>query len=58
MRYLTPLQKTMIGHGLINFNNFFLKSLRLAALRRLGANLLRPITVDGKNFFDKVYEME
>ena len=31
-----------------------LKTLRLAALRRLGSNLIHLITVDGKNSFEKV----
>ena len=52
MRYLIPLQlwqlKTFFGNDLINFNKFFLKTLRLVALRRLGSNLFHSITVDGK----------
>ena len=52
VRYLIPLQlwqlKTLFRDGLINFNKFFLKTLRLAALRRLGSNLFHSITVDGK----------
>ena len=43
VRYLVPLQlwqlKTQFGDGLINFNKFFKKTLRLAALWRLGSNL-------------------
>ena len=57
MRYLIPLQlwqlNTLFGDGLINFNKFFLKTLRLAALRRLGSNLFHSITVDGKKEFLK-----
>ena len=60
VRYLIPLQlwqlKTLFGDGLINFNKFFLKTLRLAALRRLGSNLFHSITVDGKKeFLKKLY---
>ena len=55
MRYLIPLQlwqlNTLFGDGLINFNKFFLKPIRLAGLRGLGSNLFRSRTVDGKNFF-------
>ena len=58
VRYLIPLQlwqlNTMFGDGLINFNKFFLKTLRLAVLRRLGTNLFHSIIVDGKKFFEKV----
>ena len=52
VRYSIPLHlwqfKTLFGDGLINFNKFFLKTLRLAALRRVGSSLFRSITVDGK----------
>ena len=52
VRYLIPLQlwqlETLFGDGLINFNKFFLKTLRSAALRRLVSNLLHSVTVDGK----------
>ena len=34
----------------LNFNKFFLKTLRLAALRRLGSNMFHSITLDGKKF--------
>ena len=58
MRYLIPLQfwqlNTRFGGGLINFKKLFLKALRLAALRRLGSNLLHSITVDGKKEFLEV----
>ena len=57
MRYLIPLQfwelKTLIGDGLINFNNFFLKTLRLVALRRLESSLFLSMTVEGKKEFLK-----
>ena len=39
----------------LNFNKLFIKTLRLAAIRRLGSSLFYSITVDGKkNFFQKV----
>ena len=57
MRYLIPLQlwqlKTLFGNRLINFNNFFLKTLKLAALRRLGSSLFHSMIVDGKKEFLK-----
>ena len=56
-RYLIPLQlwqlNTLFGDGLINFNKLFLKTIRLAALRRLGSNLLDSTTMDGKKEFLK-----
>ena len=59
VRYLVPLQlwqlNTLFGDGLINFNKFFLKALRLAALRRLGSNLFHSITVDAKKELLKSY---
>ena len=59
VRYLVPFQlwqlNTLFGDGLINFNKFFLKPLRLAALRILGSNLFRSITVDMNKFFWKSY---
>ena len=59
MRYLIPLElwqlKTLFGNGLININEFILKTLRLAGLRRLGSSLFHSITVDGKKrIFEKV----
>ena len=59
MRYSITLQlrqlKTLSGGVLINFNKLFIKTLRLAAIRRLGSSLFHSITVDGKKeFFQKV----
>ena len=55
MRHLIPLQlwqlNSLFGDGLINFNKFFLKVLRLVTLRRLGSNLFHAMTVDGKKEF-------
>ena len=58
MRYSITLQlrqlKTLSGGVLINFNKLFIKTLRLAAIRRLGSSLFHSITVDGKKeFFSK-----
>ena len=54
VRCFIPLQfwqlKALFGDGLINFNKLFLKTLRLAALRRLESSLFHSITEDGKNF--------
>ena len=59
VRYLIPWQlwqlNTLFGNDLINFNKLFLKTLRLAALRRLESYLFHSTTVDGKNFFWKSY---
>ena len=61
MRYLIPLQlwqlKTRFGDGLINFNNFLLKTLRLAALQRLGSSMFHSMTLDGKKeFLKRIFE--
>ena len=57
MRYLIPLQlwqlKTLFGDGRINFDNFFSKTLRLAAFRRLVSSLFHSVTVDGKKIVEK-----
>ena len=57
VRYLIPLQlwklNTLFVDGLINVNKLFLKTLRPAALRRLGSNLFHSIAVDGKREFLK-----
>ena len=57
VRDLIPLQlwqlNTLFADGLINFYKFFLKTLRLVALPRLGSNLFHSITVDGKKEFLK-----
>ena len=62
MRYLIPLElwqlKTLFGNGLININEFILKTLRLAGLRRLGSSLFHSITVDGKKEFLKKLSLE
>ena len=44
--------KTLIGVGLINFNKFFLKTLRLVALPRLGSSLFHSITGCKKRIFE------
>ena len=58
VRYLISLQlwqlNTLFRDGLINFNKFFLKTLRLAVLRRLWSNSFHSIIVDGKKEFLKV----
>ena len=46
---------TLFGDGLINFNKFFLKTIRLAGLRGLRSNLFHSRTVDGKKSFWKSY---
>ena len=55
VRHLIPSQlwqlNSLFGDGLINFNKFFLKVLRLVTLRRLGSNLFHAMTVDGKKEF-------
>ena len=55
--YLIPLQlgqlKTLFGDGLINFSKFFLKTLRLVALWRLGFSLFYSMAVGGKKEFLK-----
>ena len=60
VRYLISLQlwqlNTLFRDGLINFNKFFLKTLRLAVLRRWWSNSFHSITVDGKKeFLKKLY---
>ena len=60
VRYLISLQlwqlNTLFRDDLINFNKFFLKTLRLAVLQRLGSNLFHSITVNEKNeFLKKLY---
>ena len=46
---------TLFRDGLINFNKFFLETLRPAVLRGLGFKLFHSITVDGKKrIFEKV----
>ena len=56
--YLISLQlwqlNTLFGDDLINFNKLFLKTLRIAALGRLGSNLFHSITVDEKKFLKKL----
>ena len=58
VRYLISLQlwqlNTLFRDGLINFNKFFLKTLRLAVLRRLWSNSFHSIIADGKKEFLKV----
>ena len=55
VKYLIPLQfwklNTLFGDGLVNYKKSFLKTLRLAALERLGSSFFHSITVDEKNFF-------
>ena len=51
--YLWQL-KTLFRDGLINFNKFFLKTLRLAAPRRLGSSLFHSMTVDRKKVLKKL----
>ena len=47
---------TLFRDGLTNFNKFFLKTLRLEALRRFRSNSFHLITVDGrKEFLKKLY---
>ena len=47
---------TLFRDGLINFNKFFLKTLGVVVLRRLGSNLFHSITLDGKkDFLKKLY---
>ena len=54
IRYFILWQfKTLFGDGLINFNKFFLKTLRLATLRRLGSSFFHLMAIDGKKEFWK-----
>ena len=60
VRYLISLQlwqlNTLFRDSLISFNKFFLKTLRVAVLRKLGTNLFHSITLDGKkDFLKKLY---
>ena len=61
VRYLIPLQlwqlKALFGDGLINFNKFFLKTLRLVTIRGPGSSLFHSITLDGKKFLFSSYVM-
>ena len=56
-KFILPFLRLVIKTNLstwlkfLNFNKFFLKTLRLVALRRLGSNMFHSITLDGKNFF-------
>ena len=58
VRYLISLLlwelNTLLRDGLINFNKFFLKTLRLAVLRRLRSNSFHSIILDEKKEFLKV----
>ena len=55
VKYLIPLQfwklNTLFGDSLVNYKKLSSKTLRLAALQRLGSNFFHSITVDKKNFF-------
>ena len=60
VRYLISLQlrqlNTLFRDSLINFNKFFLKTLRLEVLWRLRSNSFHSIKVDGKKqFLKKLY---
>ena len=44
----------MFGVGVINFNIFFMKTLRRATLQTLGLGFFHSVTVDGKNLLKKL----
>ena len=62
VRHLIPLQfwqlETLFEDGLVNSNKFFLKTIRLATLTRLGSSLFHSITANEKKTEKAMFNMK